>query len=99
MSHRTAFFISSSTFGALYGHAMAHVPHPMHFSGSIKTQVGFIKYQHGSNIFFPHLNHKALGTTDIEIIIQTLHDKGFVNMSRYSLFFGNRSGFPTTQST
>ena len=37
MSHRTAFFISSSTFGALYGHAMAHVPHPMHFSGSLFT--------------------------------------------------------------
>ena len=65
----------------------------------IKTQVGFIKYQYRSNIFFPHLNHKALDTTDIEIIIQTLHNKGFVNMSRYGLFFGNRSGFPTTQST
>ena len=32
---RTAFFFSSSTFGALYGHTMAHVPQPMHFSSSM----------------------------------------------------------------
>ena len=36
-SQRTAFFFSSSTFGALYGHTMEHVPHPMHFSGSLFT--------------------------------------------------------------
>ena len=63
----------------------------------VKIQIGFIEYQHGTDIFFQYLSHKTFYPADIEIIIKALYYKCLIDIRSNGLFIGNRPAFLTIQ--